>query len=97
MKQNLQKGIKSHFHFRNGLLWYKQNPLSNLKRRLRDVLLKECHDGPLVSHGGVKYTITLFKKSYYWLNLKDNAKEYVKTYLTCQQNQTFNEKQVGLL
>jgi hypothetical protein len=23
MKQNIQKGIKSHFHLRNGLLWYK--------------------------------------------------------------------------
>jgi hypothetical protein len=25
IKQNIQKGIKSHFHLRNGLLWYKQN------------------------------------------------------------------------
>jgi hypothetical protein len=23
MKQNIQKGMKSHFHLRNGLLWYK--------------------------------------------------------------------------
>jgi len=26
-KQDIQKGIKSHFHFQNGLLWYKQNRL----------------------------------------------------------------------
>jgi hypothetical protein len=25
MKQNIQNGVKSHFHLRNGLLWYKQN------------------------------------------------------------------------
>jgi hypothetical protein len=25
VKENIQKGIKSHFHLRNGLLWYKQN------------------------------------------------------------------------
>jgi hypothetical protein len=25
MKQNIQKGIKSHFHLRNGLLCYKKN------------------------------------------------------------------------
>jgi hypothetical protein len=24
-KQNIQKGIKSHFHLWDGLLWYKQN------------------------------------------------------------------------
>jgi hypothetical protein len=61
------------------------------------MLLKECHDGPLAGHGGAKHTITFLKKSYYWPNLKDDAKEYVKTCLTCQQNQTFNNKQAGLL
>ncbi len=61
------------------------------------MLLKECHDGPLAGHGGAKGTTTFFKKSYYWPNLKDNAKEYVKTCLTCQQNRTLNKKQARLL
>jgi hypothetical protein len=86
MKQNIKKGIKSHFHLQNGLLWYNQNWLYVSKRKLRDVLLKECHDGSLVGHVGAKHTITFLKKSYYWPNLKDNAKEYVKTCLNCQQN-----------
>jgi hypothetical protein len=64
---------------------------------MRYVLLKECHDGPLAGHGGAKHTTTFFKKSYYWPNLKDDAEEYVKTCLTCQQNQTFNKKQTSLL
>ncbi len=96
-KQNIQRGIKSHFHFRNGLLWYKQNWLYVPKRRLKDVFLKECHDGPLVGHGGAKCTTTFLKKSYYWPNLKEDAEEYVKTCLTCQQNRVLNKKQVGLL
>jgi hypothetical protein len=25
VRQNIQNGVKSHFHLRNGLLWYKQN------------------------------------------------------------------------
>jgi hypothetical protein len=29
--------------------------------------------------------------------LKNNVEEYVKTCLICQQNQTFNKKQAGLL
>jgi hypothetical protein len=64
------------------------------------MLLKECHDSPLAGHGGAKRTTTFFKKSYYWPNLKDNAEKYVKTCLTCltcQQNQTLNKKQAGLL
>jgi len=88
-KQDIQKGIKSHFHLRNGLLWYKQNWLYVPKRRLRDVILKECHDGPLAGQGG---TTTFLKKSYYWPNLKEDAEEYVKTCLTCQQNLVLNKK-----
>jgi hypothetical protein len=50
-----------------------------------------------MGHGGAKCTITFLKNSYYWPNLKDNVEKYVKIYLTCQKNQTFNKKQIGLL
>jgi hypothetical protein len=96
-KQDIQRGIKSHFHLQNGLLWYKQNQLYVPKGRLRDVLLKECHDGPLAGHGGAKRTTTFLKKSYYWPNLKEDAEEYMKTCLICQQNRVLNKKQAGLL
>ncbi len=97
VRQNIQGGIKSHFHLRNGLFWYKQNRLYVPEGRSKDVFLKECHDGPLASHGGAKRTTTFLKKSYYWPNLKDDAEEYVKTCLTCRQNRALNKKQVGLL
>jgi hypothetical protein len=64
---------------------------------MRDVLLKECHDGPFAGHGGAKRTTTFLKISYYWPNLKDDVEEYVKTCFTCQQNQTLNKKQTRLL
>jgi hypothetical protein len=56
------------------------------------VFLKESHDGSFVGHGGAKLTITFLKKAYYWLNLKDDVEQYMKTCLICQQNQTFNKK-----
>ncbi len=84
VRQSIQNGAKSYFHLRNGLLWYKENQLYVPERKMRDTILKECHDGPLAGHGGAKRTTTFLKKSYYWPNLKDSAKEYVKTCLTCQ-------------
>jgi len=65
VRQSIQNGAKSHFHLRNGLLWYKQNRLYVPEGKIRDTLLKECHDGPLVGHGGAKRTTTFLKKSYY--------------------------------
>ncbi len=64
---------------------------------MKDVLLKEWHNGPLAGHGGAKRTTTFLKKSYYWPNLKDNVEEYMKTCLTCWQNRTLNKKQSRLL
>jgi len=97
VRQNIQNGAKSHFHLQNGLLWYKQRQFYVPEGRVRELLLKECHDGPLAGHGGVKCTTMFLKKSYYWPNLKDDAEEYVKTCLVCQQNRTLNKKQAGLL
>jgi hypothetical protein len=68
-----------------------------LEGKIRDTILKECHDGSIAGHGGAKRTITFLNKSYYWPNLKDSVEEYVKTCLTCQQNRTFNKKQTDLL
>jgi len=68
-RQNIQNGAKSYFHLQNGLLWYKQKRLYVPEGKMRDTILKECHDGPLVSHGGAKCTTTLLKKSYYRPNL----------------------------
>ncbi len=83
VKQNIQNGTKSHFQLRNGLLWYKQNRLYVLEGKLRDIVLKKCHDGPFAGHGGATHNTTFLKKSYYWPNLKENVKEYVKNCLTC--------------
>ncbi len=56
VRQNIQNGVKSRFHLQNGLLWYKQNRFYVSKGTMRDVILKECHDGLLVSHDGAKRT-----------------------------------------
>jgi hypothetical protein len=97
VRQNIQIGAKSHFHLQNGLLWYKQKWFYVPEGKMRDTILKECHDGLIANHGGAKRTTTLLKKSYYWPNLKDSVEEYVKTCLTCQQNWTLNKKQASLL
>ena len=36
-------------------------------------------------------------KNYYWPNLRDDMKQYVKSCVTCQQNRTQFRKEAGLL
>jgi hypothetical protein len=46
----------------------------------------------VTGHGGAKHNTTFLN----WPNLKEDAEEYVKTCLTCQQNRVLNKKQMGL-
>ena len=67
------------------------------KGKLRLALLKECHDGPVAGHCGVKPTLAELVKNYYWPNLRDDVEQYVKSCVTCQQNRTQFCKEAGLL
>ena len=67
------------------------------KGKLRLALLKECHDGPVEGHRGVKPTLAELVKNYYWPNLRDDVEQYVKSCVTCQQNRTQFRKEAGLL
>ena len=67
------------------------------KGKLRLALLKECHDGPVAGHCGVKPTLAELVKNYYWPNLRDDVEQYVKSCVTCQENRTQFCKEAGLL
>ena len=58
------------------------------KGKLRLALLKECHDGPVAGHRGMKPTLVELMKYYYWLNFRDDMEQHVKSCVTCQQNKT---------
>ena len=67
------------------------------KGKLRLALLKECHDGPVAGHRGLKSTLAELVKNYSYPNLWDDVEQYVKSCVTCQQNRTQFRKEAGLL
>ena len=77
-----------HFRLERGVVWFKQKRMLVPKGKLRLALLKECHDGPVAGHRGVKPTLAGLVKNYYWPNLRDDVEQYVKSCVTCQQNRT---------
>ena len=54
-----------HFRLERRLVWFKQKRILVRKGKLRLALLKECHNGPLVGHRGVKPTLAELVKNYY--------------------------------
>lgn len=51
---------------------------------MRPQILKECHDLPCSSHGGVAKTISRIRLRYYWPSMLKDIKNYVRVCEICQ-------------
>ena len=67
-----------HFQLERGVDWSKQKRMLVHKGKLRLALLKECHDGPVARHRGVKPTLVELVKNYYWPNLREDVEAVCK-------------------
>lgn len=51
---------------------------------MRNDILKQYHDEPISSHGGVRKTLSKIKTRYYWPGMAKEIKKYVKVCEICQ-------------
>lgn len=57
-----------------------------LNGKLRNEIMKKCHDSRWASYSGIHCTLVLFEYCYYWPHMGDNVESYVKTCPVCQQD-----------
>ena len=55
-------------------------------KKIREEILKENHDLVDVGHPRQHRMLELLKKTYWWLELKEDVKKYIQEYFKCQQN-----------
>ena len=80
-------------HFRlKRVVWFKQKHMLVPRGKLRLALLKECHDGPVAGHRGVKPILAKLVKNYYWPNLRDDVEQYVESCVTCKIKLNFAKR-----
>src|SRR5689334_9887463 len=87
----------SEFNVTDGLIYkgnrlYIPNAIS-----LQLTLISEYHDNKLISHRSIDKTYDMLCRNYYWPNMIDTVKEYIRTCYTCQSNKVANNKPNGLL
>ena len=56
------------------------------KGELRNLVMSDLHDSRYAGHLGIKRTIDLVKRDFYWPTLEKDVTEYVKTCDECQRN-----------
>ena len=64
---------------------------------LRQEILKECHDVPLVGHVGMRRTLELVDQQFQWRGLRGDIINYVKTCPVCQMMKSDRRAKAGLL
>ena len=67
------------------------------KGEVRNSIMSELHDSRYAGHLGIKRTIDLVKRDFYWPTLEKEVTDYVKTCDECQRNKPSNQKMQGLL
>ncbi|CAA0831752.1 Uncharacterized mitochondrial protein AtMg00860 [Striga hermonthica] len=93
-----KEGKTQRFSVEDGLLYTKRRRLYVPKwDGIRRDLLKECHDTKWAGHPGQRRTVALLESIYFWPQLKDDVKTYVRTCLVCQQDKIENKRLAGLL
>ncbi len=86
----------AHFHFKDGIIYHSDQiyvPDGNLRLEL----LKIFHDSPLAGHFGTRKTIELLRRHYWWPNLKQYVKDYIRTCNVCNRAKPTRHKPYGLL
>jgi Mor family transcriptional regulator len=66
------------------LLKWKQSLIYVLEGKLRTQVMQKVHDVPMAGHSGEKMTKEFLGKTFYWLEMKDDIKHYVRKCVKCQ-------------
>jgi Reverse transcriptase (RNA-dependent DNA polymerase)/RNase H-like domain found in reverse transcriptase/Integrase zinc binding domain/Chromo (CHRromatin Organisation MOdifier) domain/Retroviral aspartyl protease len=64
---------------------------------LKSLILHECHDAPMSGHVGGMKTADLVTRRFYWPNMHEDIKQYVRACIKCQSNKSSNQMPAGLL
>lgn len=68
-----------------------------IPKKLRDQVLKECHDDPISGHMGAKKTISRTRQHYYWPSLIQDVKNYVRQCEVCARHKVAQLPPSGLM
>ncbi|XP_028794242.1 uncharacterized protein LOC114749870 [Neltuma alba] len=92
------QGKTRRFWLEDGVLITKGNRVYVPKwQGLRKEIIKECHDSRWAGHPGVRRTMALIERAYFWPQMRDDVELYVKTCLVCQQDKVEQRPVSGLL
>jgi len=75
--------------FKKGLLW--------VPEQMHTELLRDIHDQPSTSHPGIRRTVDLVQRFYYWPGHRATIRQYIRNCHACQRSKAPRDGTNGLL
>ena len=97
----LETGTLAHgtedYMLEDGLVCFRRRVWIPADTALKIKVTFESHDSKVAGHFGRDKTLELMKRNYYWPNMEDWVRNYVKTCDACQRNKTSKHAKYGAL
>jgi len=98
MQQLDQETIGSlKYHFRGGILYYKQRVHISQSSPIKTAILNYIHDSPSSGHTSFERTLKRARRDFFWVGMKSDIQTYIKQCEVCQRAKGENTKPSGLL
>ncbi len=97
-KSALESGrLLDNLTLEDDLVLYKNRIYIPDSNELKLTVTRQAHDAKVAGHFGRDKTLELLTRNYYWPNLDEWVKTYVRTCDACQRNKTARHKKYGRL
>ena len=83
------------FKIENNLILY--NNLIYIPEKLRLDILTRYHNKPAAGHLGVRRTLELISRNFWWPKMEEDVKSFIQSCETCMRNKKSRHRQYGLL
>ena len=79
-----EKGADGKFYRHDGYL-FKENRICIPQGSMRDILIREAHEGGLMGHFGVTKTLHTLKEHLFWPKMRRDVERYCERCVTCKK------------
>ncbi len=83
------------FKIKDGLILY--NNLIYIPEKLRLEILTKYHEKPAAGHLGIKRTLELIIRNFWWPKVKDDVTKYINSCESCARNKVSRHRKYGFL
>lgn len=96
-KHHYKQWFLKHFENKKNTLLFKKKLWILENDEIRLNILREIHDQFIIEHSRIWRTLIIIKKHFFWLQMRETVKRYIRNYHVCKRSKASRNKYFELL